>query len=53
MANTHFTPHVTLLYGARGVEEHPIEPICWTVSEFVLIRSRKGHDYLARWSLQA
>jgi 2'-5' RNA ligase len=53
VANTHFTPHVTLLYDARSADEHPIEPIFWTVTEFVLIHSRKGHDYLARWSLQA
>lgn len=53
VANTHFTPHVTLLYDARSVEEQPIEPIFWTVTEFVLIHSLKGHDYLARWSLQA
>ena len=53
VANTHFTPHVTLLYDARSVDEHPIEPIFWTVTEFVLIHSKKGHDYLARWSLQA
>jgi RNA 2',3'-cyclic 3'-phosphodiesterase len=53
VANTHFTPHVTLLYGAHCVEEHPIEPIFWTVTEFVLIQSMKGHDYVARWPLQA
>jgi 2'-5' RNA ligase len=53
VANTHFTPHVTLLYGAHSVEEHPIEPIFWTVTEFALIHSMKGHDYLARWSLLA
>ena len=52
VANTHFTPHVTLLYGASSVVEHPIWPIRWTVSEFVLIHSRKGHNYLARWPLQ-
>jgi 2'-5' RNA ligase len=52
VANTSFTPHVTLLYDARGVEEHPIEPICWTVTEFVLIHSSKGHTHRARWSLQ-
>jgi 2'-5' RNA ligase len=53
LANTNFTPHVTLLYGTRGVEEHPIEPIFWTVTEFVLIHSMKGHQCLVRWSLQA
>ena len=52
-ANTNFTPHVTLLYDARCADEHPIQPIFWTVTEFVLIHSMKGHDYLARWPLQA
>ena len=53
VAHTNFTPHVTLLYDARAVEEYPIEPISWTVKEFVLIRSLKGHDCLARWPLEA
>ncbi len=52
VANSNFTPHVTLLYDARGVEEYPIEPISWNVKEFVLIRSLKGHDCLARWPLR-
>jgi RNA 2',3'-cyclic 3'-phosphodiesterase len=53
VANTNFTPHVTLLYDARSVDEHPIQPIFWTVTEFVLIRSMKGHEYLGRWPLRA
>jgi 2'-5' RNA ligase len=53
VANTSFTPHVTLLYDARSVDENPIQPIFWTVAEFVLIRSMKGHDYLGRWPLRA
>ena len=53
VANTYFTPHVTLLYDARSVEEYPIDPVFWTVTEFVLIHSMKGHDYRARWSLLA
>jgi 2'-5' RNA ligase len=51
-ANTHFTPHVTLLYDVRSVDEYPIQPILWTVTEFVLIHSMRRHDYLARWPLQ-
>ena len=51
LANTNFTPHVTLLYDARDVDEHPIEPIGWTVKEFVLIRSLNGHEHLVRWPL--
>jgi 2'-5' RNA ligase len=51
-ANTNFTPHVTLLYDARGVEEHPIAPIGWTVNEFVLVHSLRGHVHLARWPLR-
>ncbi|MDE5452062.1 RNA 2',3'-cyclic phosphodiesterase [Bradyrhizobium sp. CSA112] len=52
-ASTNFTPHITLLYDARSVDEHPIQPIFWAVTEFVLIHSMKGHDYLARWPLRA
>jgi 2'-5' RNA ligase len=50
-ARTNFAPHVTLLYGERRVEENPIDAICWTVREFVLIRSKQGHVHLARWAL--
>jgi 2'-5' RNA ligase len=51
LANTNFTPHVTLLYDARSVDEYPIEPIGWTVAEFVLVRSLNGHKHLVRWPL--
>jgi 2'-5' RNA ligase len=44
-----FTPHVTLLYGERAVDEYPVAPIRWTVNEFVLIHSLQGHRRLARW----
>jgi 2'-5' RNA ligase len=49
--NVDFTPHITLLRDPRKVEEQPIVPICWTVSEFVLIHSDRGHTDLARWPL--
>lgn len=51
LASKDFTPHVTLLYGERNVEEHPIERIGWTVNEFVLIQSMNGHVHLGRWPL--
>jgi 2'-5' RNA ligase len=51
LAKRDFTPHITLLYAERSVEEHPIEPISWTVNEFVLIHSMHGHVHLARWPL--
>ena len=51
VAKTNFTPHVTLLYDSRDVAEHPIAPISWTVSEFVLIHSMVRYDQLARWPL--
>jgi 2'-5' RNA ligase len=51
-ANADFTPHVTLLYDIRNVEEQPIEPIFWTVREFVLVHSMRGHAHLARWPLR-
>jgi 2'-5' RNA ligase len=50
-ARADFTPHITLLRDARKVEEQPIVPICWTVSEFVLIHSDRGHTHRARWTL--
>ena len=53
LAKRDFTPHVTLLYADRTVEEYPIEPISWTVNEFVLIHSMRGHVHLARWPLQS
>jgi RNA 2',3'-cyclic 3'-phosphodiesterase len=49
------TPHVTLLYDKNTVDEQPIEPISWTVREFVLVRSRHGqtkHVDVARWQLR-
>ena len=51
-----FTPHLTLLYGDRIVTERSIEPIRWTVRDFVLVQSLRGrgeskHIHLARWPL--
>ena len=50
-----FTPHITLLYDERSVAERTIEPIEWTVREFVLVHSRVGHKrpyaLLGRWML--
>jgi RNA 2',3'-cyclic 3'-phosphodiesterase len=51
LARRDFTPHVTLLFDERMVEEHPAAPISWTVSELVLIHSLSGHQHLARWPL--
>jgi 2'-5' RNA ligase len=52
-----FTPHMTLLYGDSMVAERSIEPICWTVRDFVLVQSLRGrgrskHIHLARWPLR-
>jgi len=49
-----FTPHVTLTYAPRELPESPVEPVRWTVREFVLIHSLLGktqHRVLGRWSL--
>jgi 2'-5' RNA ligase len=53
LASKDFAPHITLLYAERNVEEHPIEPIRWTVNEFVLIHSMNGHVHLGRWPLRS
>jgi 2'-5' RNA ligase len=50
-----YTPHITLLWADRCVEEeYPVAPICWQVSDFVLVMSVVGdseHIQLGRWSL--
>jgi 2'-5' RNA ligase len=50
-AHRDFSPHLTLLYGERAVDEYPVVPIGWTINEFVLIHSLNGHTHLARWPL--
>ena len=47
-----FTPHVTLLFDDRVVDEQPIGPIGWTARDLVLIHSMKGHQHLANWPLR-
>jgi 2'-5' RNA ligase len=50
-----FTPHLTLLYDDQAVPEQPVEPVRWTVSEFVLVHSLLGrtrHLPLGRWPLR-
>nr|WP_057925397.1 2'-5' RNA ligase family protein [Burkholderia ambifaria] len=54
VSSARFTPHVTLLYGERRLGQYRIEPISWTVSEFVLIHSwlgRTHYDVIGRWPL--
>ncbi len=49
-----FTPHLTLLYGEARFDSRTIEPIAWTVREFVLIHSWQGktrYDIKGRWPL--
>jgi 2'-5' RNA ligase len=50
-----FTPHMTLVYGSRRIDEQPIEPVCWTVGELVLVLSLIGetkHVRLEQWPLR-
>jgi 2'-5' RNA ligase len=53
--NRSFTPHVTLLWTDRRVDEdYPVAPISWTVRDFVLTASVQGygcHIEVARWPL--
>ena len=51
---SNFTPHVTLLYDEREVDQQAIEPICWTAREFIFVDSLVGkseHVPIARWPL--
>jgi 2'-5' RNA ligase len=50
-------PHVTLLRNTAGGELPACEPVCWPVSEFVLVKSRteaEGAHYevVRRWPLE-
>jgi 2'-5' RNA ligase len=51
-----YTPHITLLYDRRAVDETYLdEPIVWTVREFALVYSVYGegrHMHLGRWPLK-
>ncbi len=50
-----FTPHLTLLYDRRRFGVREIEPVIWTVREFVLIDSwvgKKRYDIKGRWPLK-
>jgi 2'-5' RNA ligase len=47
-------PHLTLAYAPERGPEQPIEPIAWTVRDFVLIKNWYGrgqHEHLGRWPL--
>jgi len=53
LRKSHYTPHMTLLYGDRCIAEQIVEPVAWTVREVVLVRSLLGQkEYfpLARWT---
>lgn len=55
-AGIRFTPHMTLLYGARPIPARAIDPIRFSVREFVLVRSMSGrarYDVVDRWPLAA
>ena len=48
-------PHLTLLYDARRIDEQPIDPVRWTVREFVLVHSLLGQTTyipLGKWPLR-
>ncbi|RZL01605.1 MAG: 2'-5' RNA ligase [Rubrivivax sp.] len=55
-ARTTYTPHLTLLYADRRVDEPLAEPITWSAQEFVLVRSLMGRAHytvIGRWPLRA
>jgi len=49
-----FTPHMTLMWADRWVEDNPIAPISWPVEDFELILSAGGdHIQLGRWPISS
>jgi 2'-5' RNA ligase len=54
-ARLSFTPHMTLLYDPRTIKPREIDPVRWTMTEFVLVDSLRGqtkHVPIARWQLR-
>ncbi len=54
-AKAQYTPHVTLMYDERGIADHTVEPVTWTVRELVLVHSLRGQSKyipLGRWPLR-
>jgi 2'-5' RNA ligase len=54
-ARSSFTPHMTLLYDPCTIKPRAIDPVRWTMTEFVLVDSLRGqtkHITLARWQLR-
>lgn len=50
--STGFTPHMTLIWADRCVEDNPIAPIVWPVEDFELVLSADGdHIQMGRWRL--
>jgi 2'-5' RNA ligase len=50
-----FTPHMTLLWADRMVEDSPILPVRWMARDFALVLSLAGqsrHITLGRWALR-
>jgi 2'-5' RNA ligase len=48
---TAFNPHMTLSYDFSDIPEQSVDPISWTVSQFVLIESLLGkHQHIGRGS---
>ena len=50
-----FTPHVTLSYDFSDAPEQLVDPISWTVSQFVLVESLLGkhqHVERGRWPIR-
>lgn len=49
-----FKPHVTLTYDRLRIKPLKMEPLIWTVRDFVLVHSQLGrttHNHLGRWQL--
>lgn len=50
-----FVPHMTMVYADKAITPQSVEPLRWTVREFVLIHSERGltkYNILDRWPLR-
>jgi 2'-5' RNA ligase len=50
-----FNPHMTLGFGRGRQFVRPVQPVSWSVNEFILVHSAVGatnHEVLGRWTLE-
>ncbi len=46
-----FSPHLTLFYSRKDIDERRVDPVGWLATEFALVCSHEGHEQFGSWKL--